>query len=67
MARMNLFRRSEGKCHSLQSTLLCAITPLLIPLLVCSPAFAGDSLEEARVLYQKGNAAFSNGDDVMAR
>jgi hypothetical protein len=40
--------------------------PLLFALFTSSPAQADDATQ-ARVLYQKGNAAFREGDDVMAR
>ena len=67
MARLNLLSSFSLNSPWRAAPLLCAISPLLATALSSSVALAEDRLEEARVLYQKGNASFKKGDDVMAR
>lgn len=60
MARIEIRRLFLRLC-------LC-LCPAALTLLASSGAMAADDAQQrARVLYQKGNAAFKKGDDVMAR
>lgn len=64
---MNTLCRTAGNRNLPRAALLFALAPLFATVFCSSIVLADDDLEEARVLYQKGNAAFSEGDDVMAR
>lgn len=56
MARLKLLRIPLGATLALSATLCFSTT-----------ALADEERDEARVLYQKANASFKEGDDVMAR
>ena len=67
MARLNLLSWLASNSPARAAPLLLSLSSLFVMTFTSSSALAQDDLEEARVLYQKGNAAFKQGDDVMAR